>query len=184
MTSGVLACLAYLAGGLASSAMAVVRARRRRDCRDWGEIALSSLLWPVLVVAWAHRRAEARRRPPDPPPLASPSAPVPEVVGRRPGFSAEERDPQDRREELVVVDYFQDPDSFGWSVAALLRAAHKPGGPRWGTLDALCGTHDGASSKEPTDLRDAVRRMWHLVDWHGSEADARAAFADLSSRRW
>lgn len=32
---------------------------------------------------------------------------------------------QDERDGLVVVEYLQDADSFGWSIAALLHAYHR-----------------------------------------------------------
>jgi len=100
-----------------------------------------------------------------------------------------ERVADEPADDLVVVSYVQDADSFGWSIAALIHSAYKPGRPRWGVLDALCSTGVGASleaARDPSSrgARDAVRRLWHLVDWYEDEVASRVAFEELRSRIW
>lgn len=90
-----------------------------------------------------------------------------------------------RRDDLVVIEYAQDADSFGWKIAALFHVALFPDKLRWGTMDALTSTDVGAGdSNNAVDVRSAVRRMWHLADWHKTEAEARAAYTELKSRVW
>lgn len=92
---------------------------------------------------------------------------------------------------LHVVEFYQNPDSFGWSICAIFYADYRFSGPkRWGTIDALANTEHGADDPEPRlDMdtegkRDCVRRLWHLVDWHKDEETAKAAFQELKERLW
>lgn len=98
---------------------------------------------------------------------------------------------------LTIVDFAQDADSFGWAILALftVNKASEKTSPRWGVLDVLTGTENGAEHRHDEadgqivgyvdgTREDAIRRHWHLVDWHPSEAAARAAFAEARSRRW
>lgn len=95
---------------------------------------------------------------------------------------------------LVIVEYSQDADSFGWSVVALIHANYKPGVQRWGVLDATVGTDrgelpDSHSSSNPYGTHgrtreECVRGAWNLVDWYPSEDAARDAYDETRSRQW
>lgn len=97
---------------------------------------------------------------------------------------------------LAIASFWQDADSFGWSILALfsVRGGSPDAAPRWGTLDVLTGTANGAEHEngargEVTGFvtgtcEDAIRRHWHLVDWHPSAQAAHAAIAEARSRRW
>lgn len=90
---------------------------------------------------------------------------------------------------LVVHEYVQDADSFGWSVTALISVVVFPDDRRWGVLDALVGTGVGtvwidAEGRARTEC-ECVRDTWHLVvreRGHGPLGNGRSAIEDLVSR--
>lgn len=96
--------------------------------------------------------------------------------------------PMTANDGLVVHEYVQDADSFGWSVTALISVVVFPDDRRWGVLDALVGTGVGtvwidAEGRARTEC-ECVRDTWHLVDWYESEGTARWAMAEARSRIW
>jgi hypothetical protein len=87
---------------------------------------------------------------------------------------------------VVVHEYVQDADSFGWSIRALFQWSFL-----WGTASVLLSTQNGEGY--PTEREEKPRTkaevMQHcidnsLVDWHADERSARAAWAEILSRRW
>lgn len=91
---------------------------------------------------------------------------------------------------LHIVEYYENPDSFGWSIKALFCANYRfSGPPRWGTLDALATTDHGSGEAMNVDpdimeKHEVIRRLWYLVDWHADEAKAREVFNQLKERLW
>lgn len=88
---------------------------------------------------------------------------------------------------LVIHAYEQDPDSFGWSIAALFTARYTWKEDRWGILTALTGTENGAevgSGDKKLTRHDVIRNHWHLVDWFKTEQEARDAYTEARSRIW
>ncbi len=88
---------------------------------------------------------------------------------------------------LVVVEYTQDADSFGWAVTALF-CVDTGVRRRWGIMAILINTSHGADLNprwfQVRSAADVVRNAWHLADWHVDEAAARAALEEARSRIW
>jgi hypothetical protein len=84
--------------------------------------------------------------------------------------------------DIIVEQYEQDADSWGWMVQAIFTTAlGPPGKRRWGTLDCLDGTEAGQGYERPNGRErtaaEFIAEHWHLVDWHETEDAAREAFA-------
>ena len=86
------------------------------------------------------------------------------------------------RDGLVVIEYTQDADSFGWSVLALVMANYKPDQPRYGVLDATLSTEFG--QRQGRSQEQVIREAWNLVDWYPNEDAARDTYDEARSRTW